>query len=100
MALPRWRIIAAMRDDLLRSFGMAVEHGRRLLADVADEQMCGQPVAGMNHAAWIVGHLAHSFQAIGGEMGIELWLPAGWAERFGTGSRLSSCRADYPSRDE
>ncbi len=51
-----------MQPDLLRGFTMNIEYAHALLADVADEQMAAQPVAGMNHPAWITGRLARSFQ--------------------------------------
>src|SRR2546421_12803736 len=87
-------------EQILRSFRMNADYWRQLLAEVADEQMTAQPVPGMNHAAWIAGHLTHSFEAIGGEMGIPPWLPPQWASLFGTGSRLKTDRTMYPSTAE
>jgi hypothetical protein len=41
--------------------------------------MSEQPVEEMNHATWIAGQLAHSFEAMGGELGLEPWLPSSGA---------------------
>jgi hypothetical protein len=87
-----------MISDILRSFGMSMEYGRNLLADLDHNQMTAQPLPGMNHPAWIVGHLAFSFQMIGGELGLEPWLPEHWANLFGTGSILNAGR--YPRKHE
>jgi hypothetical protein len=89
-----------MVGEILRSFGMVVGYARELLADVPDGRMAESPLAGINHAAWIVGHLAHSFQAIGGELGLGAWLPDDWASRFGTGTRPAPDRSVYPSKIE
>jgi hypothetical protein len=40
-----------MISDVLQSFGMSMDYGRNLLADVDEQQMTVQPVAGMNHPA-------------------------------------------------
>ena len=85
-------------DAILRSFRMNMAYCRALLADVPASDMAAQPVAGMNHAAWIAGHLAHSFQAIGGELGMPPWLPDGWAPLFGTGSRALPDAGAYPDK--
>jgi hypothetical protein len=87
-----------MLAELLHSFDMNMVYSRRLLADLSDEQFKTQPVAGMNHAAWIVGHLCYSFEMIGGELGLLPWLPARWAGYFGTGSNPSQGQAGCPGR--
>jgi len=79
---------------------MNMDHCRRLLDGVPDQRMTGQPVAGMNHVAWIVGHLVHSFEMIGGELQIKPWLPQGWATLFGTGNWPSPMGESYPSKTE
>jgi hypothetical protein len=90
----------SMVEEISRSFALNIRYAQNLLQDVSNDQMTSQPVAGMNHPAWIVGHLTHSFQAIGGEMGIAAWLPEGWAERFGTGSALADDPSQYPPQAE
>jgi len=84
-----------MIAEIVRSFELSMDHCRRLLADVPDEQM-SQSIDNLNHATWIAGHLAHSFQAIGRELGIAPWLPDDWARLFETGSR--PLQTGYPSK--
>ena len=54
-----------MRTETLNSYVIALDSGRRMLADLRDDQWVAQPIEGMNHPAWIVGHLVYSFQMIG-----------------------------------
>lgn len=43
-------------------------------------------VAGMNHPAWIIGHLAWASDRAAQLMGLHSGLPAGWPERFDSSS--------------
>jgi len=87
-----------MIAGLLNSFTMNLEHARRLLDDLDDEQMTLRPAEGVNHPAWIAGHIALSFQMIGGELGLRPWLPAEWTELFETGSTPVTQRTVYPDK--
>lgn len=78
-------------------------HGYRL-ALAAVEEACSeldpgraaeQPPGLPNHALWTLGHLTFSAQAIGGELGLEPWLPADWAARYGPGSEPRPNPQDY-----
>jgi uncharacterized damage-inducible protein DinB len=89
-----------MIDEIVRSFSRTLEYLRRLLADVPDELLTFQPGGVMNHPAWVIGHLTHSFQAIGSELGITRWLPVNWEQQFGTGSVPVEIRDAYPCKDE
>ncbi|MEM7626772.1 MAG: DinB family protein [Planctomycetota bacterium] len=76
-------------------------YGDDLVADIEPADFCLQPVAGMNHPAWIIGHLAlaadHHATYAGG--GVERQLES-WGPRFGFGSPLTSDPKDYPTKDE
>jgi len=87
-----------MIPEITRSFTLALDYLRRLVADVPDERFTEQAGGASNHPAWVIGHLVYSCQAIGGEMGVETWLPAHWDKRFGTGSIPVPARGDYPSK--
>lgn len=56
------------------------------VADLSDEEMLLQPSGAPNHAAWTIGHIIHSWQAMAIELGVEPWLPGDWESRFGYGS--------------
>lgn len=87
-----------MTDETLNSFSLTLDFLRCLVADVPDEAMARQPAGVANHPAWTLGHLAHSCEAIAGELGVPPWLPAEWSARFGTGSVPTADRGAYPSK--
>lgn len=89
-----------MHRRILNSYALTLDYARQLLADLDDVQMVAQPVAGMNHPAWIVGHLIYSCQMIGVEMGLAPWLPGDWEQRFIAGSPVEADPARYPAKDE
>jgi hypothetical protein len=89
-----------MRAETLNSYAIALDSARRMLADLRDSQWFDQPTEGMNHPAWIVGHLIYSFQLIGVEMGLAPWLPEDWPERFATENRPAAARERYPAASE
>ena len=77
---------------LMRYVGM-------LVGDIPDERMAEQPLPGVNHPAWILGHLAWSTDRARSLLGLEPELPAEWTAMFGVGSKPSPNRGDYPARD-
>jgi hypothetical protein len=86
--------------EVAASYSRAVDYLRQLVADVPDEMLRRQINGVVNHPAWVIGHVIYSCQAIGGEMGINPWLPPDWAERFGTGTVPVEAKKDYPSKQE
>jgi hypothetical protein len=77
-----------------------IKYCQTLASDIADERMAEQPVPGVNHPAWIIGHLAYSADLMIGRLGGEKVLPAEWTELFKQGSSPSANRGDYPSKDD
>jgi uncharacterized damage-inducible protein DinB len=75
-----------MIPELIGSFDRSLAFMRGLVADLSDEEMVLQPPGAPNHAAWTLGHVSHSCQAIAGELGVAPWLPGDWETRFGYGS--------------
>lgn len=73
---------------------------RMLVGDIPDERMAEQPMPGVNHPAWILGHLAWSTDRARWVLGLEPEFPTEWATLFGIGSKPSASRGDYPSREE
>lgn len=89
-----------MRYQILTSFRLNTKALRELIDEVPDD-LLGTPAQGApNHAVWTLGHLACSLEAIGGEMGIEPWLPETWHTRFGQGSTPAEADATHPNRAE
>jgi hypothetical protein len=64
-----------MIPELVASFDRSLAFMRGLIADLSDEEMVLQPPGAANHAAWTLGHVIHSCQAIAGELGVAPWLP-------------------------
>jgi uncharacterized damage-inducible protein DinB len=60
--------------------------------------MVRQPEGVPNHAAWTLGHVIHSCQAIAGELGMEGWLPSDWESSFGYGSSPGSISPQYAAK--
>lgn len=76
-----------------------VGYGRMLVGDLPDERMTEQPLPGVNHPAWILGHLAVTAESGAKMLGGEATLPEDWAAKFGPGSKTSASRSDYPSKE-
>lgn len=87
-----------MVPELISSFDRSVAFMRDSVADLSDEEMVAQPPGVPNHAAWTIGHIIHSCQAIAGELGVAAWLAADWESRFGYGSSPTAVAAQYPSK--
>lgn len=89
-----------MLDTEIKVNQFLVGYCRMLLKDIADERMAEQPLPGVNHPAWILGHLAFSADGAIARLGGEKLLPPEWTSLFGPGSKVSSVRSDYPATDE
>jgi uncharacterized damage-inducible protein DinB len=71
---------------------------RQSVADLSDEDMVLQPPGVPNHAAWTLGHVIHSCQAMAGELGVQPWLPSEWESQFGYGSSPADLVSQHPSK--
>lgn len=74
-----------MIEALIKLSDQNLDYARRLTADLSDEQAVAQPpgVAGaMNHAVWVVGHLAFVSDVLLGVLGGESKAPAEWKDLF------------------
>jgi DinB superfamily len=77
-----------------------LQYGRLLVGDLADERLAEQPAAGVNHPAWILGHLAWAADGTVEKLGGKKALPAEWQELFKAGSNPAVTRRTYPSKDD
>jgi hypothetical protein len=85
-------------NPILHSFKFGLDYLREQVADVNEADMVAQPNGIMNHPAWVIGHLTHACQMLGGVVGIPNWLPDDWASRFGTGSVPVADLSRYETR--
>lgn len=76
------------------------EYARRLLADVDDARLADQPAPGVNHPAWLIGHLAVCTDSALVQLGGAACLPPSWPADFGTGSLPRPDRSSYPAKAE
>ena len=86
--------------ELIGCFDRTIAYILELVGDLRDDEMILQPPGAPNHAAWTLGHVIQSCQAIAGELDVEPWLPAEWASLFGYGSSTQAVAGSaYASRD-
>jgi uncharacterized damage-inducible protein DinB len=86
-----------MIPELVSSLDRSLAYMRDLVADLSQEEMLLQPPGVPNHAAWTLGHVIYSCQAIAGELGVEPWLPSDWESSFGTGTSPDAVAASRHS---
>lgn len=85
---------------LLHTWNMNLAYAKRLVADLPDARMTDQPAPGMNHAAWVLGHLACTADMLGAMIGVPPACPPEWTELFDWNSSPTSDSERYPSKDE
>lgn len=76
-----------------------VEYTRNLVAGVDDSRLADQPLPGVNHPAWLLGHLAFAADGAGTFLGQPRQLDDAWKQKFGGGSVVSNVRSEYPDKD-
>src|SRR5690348_5956910 len=81
-------------------YAYLLDYGRRLVADIADDDMAEQPTPNVNHPAWLLGHLTISTDYVLHLLGQPRRCPAEWHERFGPGTEPNVDRSLYPSKAE
>jgi hypothetical protein len=89
-----------MIRHVLRAAAINLEYGKKLMADIPDDKICVQPAPGMNHAAWVIGHLSFVADSM-----IRVWdqkprMSQEWIELFNLASKPTAERAGYPSKAE
>jgi hypothetical protein len=89
-----------MLDNATQVNLFLLQYCRTLVGDIADEQLAEQPHAGVNHPAWILGHLAWAADGALAMLGAPKVLPDEWKTLFASGSKPSASRAVYPSKNE
>jgi hypothetical protein len=85
-------------SPLLHTWAMNLGYAKRLVADIPDDQMAVQPAPEMNHAAWVLGHLACTADMLGSMIGLQPVCPADWSTLFDWNSSPSSQAGRYPSK--
>jgi uncharacterized damage-inducible protein DinB len=89
-----------MFDRERRLYADQYGYARQLTADIPDEEFAEEPVPGLNHPAWILGHLT-----VTADFGLHLLgekpvAPEGWSAMFAPGTVPDPQRATYPTKAE
>ena len=87
-----------MTGPLLHTWNMNLGYAKRLVADIPDDKMALQPAPEMNHAAWVLGHLACTADMLGAMIGAKPVCPPDWAALFDWNSSPASDASRYPSK--
>ncbi len=87
-----------MRKYLLKAAELNVDYAKRLVDDIPEDQMAAQPAPGMNHAAWVLGHLTYVFDSMIAVWGQQPSMSKEWKELFNVPSKPQPDRAKYPSK--
>jgi hypothetical protein len=88
------------RETILAAFRFTLGYAEKLAADLADKELAAQPHAGMNHAAWILGHVALGSDFVALLLGEPTVTDKAWMATFGPGSTPVGDRTAYPTKDE
>ncbi len=84
------------RECTLYAFTMG--YARLLSEDIDDARFAEQPAPGLNHPAWVLGHLAICTDYAAGLLGLPAACPKPWAQLFGPGSTPRPDRSIYPAK--
>lgn len=89
-----------MLEQELQLHRFILHYARLQLAGIDDSRLADQPAPGVNHPAWIVGHLAMAADYGVVMLGGAKEIPDSWYQKFGPGSKPIPERAAYPSKEE
>ena len=87
-----------MIPELVACFDHTIAFMQESVADLSDEELLLQPPGVPNHAAWTLGHIIHSCEAMAHELGVEPWLPKEWESQYGYGSSPAAVVQERPSK--
>jgi len=89
-----------MFERELTIYSFLLNFARRLVADIDDAKFAEVPSPGVNHPAWLLGHLAISTDYAAGLLGQRFACPKTWFRIFGPGTNALPDRSLYPSKHE
>lgn len=87
-----------MKEEVLHTYGFNLMYAGLLVNQIPDPQMAEQPKPAMNHAAWVIGHLANTCDFMGSMLDLDPACPPSWSDLFGGGSTPTNDRARYPDK--
>ena len=87
-----------MKDSLLAIYDNNFDLAQRLVADIEGEALVVQPAPRMNHAAWVIGHLAQTCDVAMWVIGADDVAPSGWRDLFGPHTTPQADASLYPDK--
>lgn len=88
------------REHILAAFRFTLGYAEKLAADLEDGELAKLPRAGMNHAAWVLGHVGLGSDLVALLLGQPMITDEAWMKTFGPGSTPVEDRAAYPSKEK
>lgn len=83
-------------EIMLDLYGKNLDYALRLTANLPQEKWAHQPAPDMNHASWVIGHLARTSDVVGSMVdGKPSAQPENWGELFGPASKPSPDASTY-----
>src|SRR5262249_44330962 len=89
-----------MLENQRTLYRFTLQYARLQMADIPEEKLSFQPAAGVNHPAWIMGHLAMAADFGAALLGHAKELSEAWYKQYGPGSNPVPDRAAYPAKAE
>lgn len=89
-----------MFETMLPLFDFALGYCRRLAADIREDEMSLQPVAGVHTPVWILGHLATTLDYGLKPLGQPMLCSKRWHVQFGPGSSDTAKLEAPPTKEE
>ncbi len=87
-----------MFEYALAQYAFQLGYLQALAADIDESQFAHQPLPGLNHPAWILGHLAMASDYVPKLLGQASGIPENWLKLFGPGSQPLTDRVAYPTK--
>ena len=87
-----------MLETLLRVAQINIGYAKSLLKDLPDEQLCLVSSPGMNHPAWIIGHVSWAYDTIVVLLEQPPRTDEHWRSLFSNGTQAVAERERYPSK--
>jgi hypothetical protein len=88
------------RETIMAAFRFTLMYAEKLAADLVDDELARLPQPGMNHAAWVLGHVALGSDFVALLLGQPMVTGETWMTTFGPGSMPVGDRAVYPSKEQ
>lgn len=91
-------VAATALEGLLFGWNKNLDYGRKLLADLSEQQVIAQPAPGVNHPAWVLSHL-NLYHPVLVAIARKQPFPDPREHTFGMKSKPETTRSAYPSKD-